>query len=44
MNFLIQTVSFAALDTYMYSNLVVELVVVSYLKLFQLTTPSFRVK
>ena len=43
MKFLIQTASFAASDATIYSISVVESVVVSYLELFQLTIPPFKV-
>jgi hypothetical protein len=42
-NFLIQTPSFAAFETAMYSAFVVESATISYLELFQLTTPPFNV-
>jgi hypothetical protein len=44
MNFLIQTFFFVVLDAKIYSTSVVEYVVVSYLEVFQLTTPPFKVK
>ena len=43
MNFLIQTASLSALEAAMYSTTVVESVIVSYLELLQLITPSFNV-
>ena len=43
MKFLIQTASFAASDAAIYSASVVESAVVSYLELFQLTAPPFKV-
>ena len=42
-NFLIQTASLAASEAVIYSVSVVELEVVSYLELFQLTAPPFNV-
>ena len=42
MNFLIQTASLVASEVAMYSDLVVEFVVISYLELFQLTMPSLN--
>ena len=44
MNFLIQTTSFVLSNTEVYSVLIVELNLVFYLELFQLTSPLFKVK
>ena len=43
MNFLIQTASLVASEAAIYSASVVESAVVSYLELFQLTAPPFKV-
>lgn len=42
MNFLIHTASLAVIEAVMYLASIVELAMVSYLELFQLTVPPFK--